>query len=151
MFRGLQSSQSGSGDHPSSPARKKQRMLPPSIPGQGDLWDHLCGRQWQTSQGGSSASSQAESKVTKTKYQGGMGRTGGNQSSSHHKRTNQGQESSSSLGSLRPPPHSTATTLSTTSKQSRVNHKGDPDQPAVSAGRVIAFQTFVHAMARARS
>merc|ERR1711867_67909 len=55
VLRGLQSSQSGSGDHPSSPAREKQRMLPPSTPAQDDLQDHLAGRHQQTYQGGSSA------------------------------------------------------------------------------------------------
>ena len=63
----------------------------------------------QISQGVHSASSQAKSKVTRTKDQGGVGCTGGNQSSSHHKRTDQGQESFSSSGPLRPPPSATVT------------------------------------------
>ena len=38
-------------------------MLPPSTPAQDDLRDCLAGRHWQTSQGGSSASYQAESRA----------------------------------------------------------------------------------------
>ena len=43
-LRGLHPSQSGSEDYPSSPARVKQRVVPPSTPAQGDLWDHLAER-----------------------------------------------------------------------------------------------------------
>ena len=108
-LRGLQKSQSGSGMHPSSPDREKQRILPPSTLVQGYLRDCLSGRHRQMSQGGSSASSQAKSKGARPKDQGGVGHSGGNQSSSHHKRTNQGQGSSSSSGSPRPTPSATVT------------------------------------------
>ena len=119
MLRSLQSYQSGAEEHPSSPAREKQKKLPPSKPCQGDLWDRLSrGHNRQTSQGGSKASSQAESKGTKPKVRGGVGLSGGSQSSSHHKRTNQGhQQSSSKLGPPRPAPSATVTsgTLAATS------------------------------------
>ena len=48
-LRGLQTSQSGSGDCPSSPARVKERVGPPSTSAQGDLRDHLTESHWQTS------------------------------------------------------------------------------------------------------
>ena len=117
-LRGLQPPQSGAEEHPSSPAREKQRKLPPSKPGQGDLRDRLSRGHWQMSQGGSKASSQAESKGAKPKDRGGVGRSGGSQSSSHHKRTNQGhQQSSSKSGPPRPASSATATsgTLAATS------------------------------------
>ena len=100
--RGLQKSKSGSGKHSSSPNWEKHRMLPPSTPAQSDLRVCLSGRHQQTSQGGTSVSSQAESKGTRPKDQGGVGHSGGSQSSSHHERTNQGQGSSASSGPPRP-------------------------------------------------
>ena len=65
--RGLQKSKSGSGTHSSSPDREKHRMLPPSTPAQSDLRVCLSGTHQQTSQGGTSASSQAESKGPRPK------------------------------------------------------------------------------------
>ena len=111
LARSLQHQQSGAVEQPSSPVREKQRKLPPSKPGQGDLQDRLSrGHNWQMSQGGSKASSQAKSKGTKPKDRGGVGWSGGSLSSSHHKRTNQGhQQSSSKLGPPRPAPSATVT------------------------------------------
>ena len=121
---GLQQSQSGSGT-PSSPAREKQRMLPPSTPAQGDLRDHLVGRHWQTAQ--------AESKGTKPKDKGGVGHSGGSQSSGHHKRTNQGQKGSSAKsGPSRPTPsaNTTSSALAATSGHSGHSKRqpGDRDR-----------------------
>ena len=110
---GLQQSQSGSGT-PSSPAREKQRMLPPSTLAPVDLQDHIVGRHRQTAQ--------AESKGTKPKDKGGVGHSGGSQSSGHHKRTNQGQKGSSAKsGPSRPTPLATTTsgTLAATSGHSK--------------------------------
>ena len=101
--RGLQKSKSGSGEYSSSPNCEKHRKLPPSTPAQSYHQFRLSRRHQQTSQGGTSVSSLAESKGARPKDQGGVGHQGGSQSSSHHKRTNQGQqESSASLGPPRP-------------------------------------------------
>ena len=107
--RGLQKSKSGSSKHPKSSFWEMHRMNPPSIPTQKDHQVGLSGRHLQTSQGGTSVSSQAESKGTRPRDQGGVGHSGSSRSSSHHKRTNQGQESSTSLGPPRPAPVATAT------------------------------------------
>ena len=48
--------------------------------------------------------SQVKSKGSKTRDQGGVGRSGSSQSSSHHGRTHQGQESSTNSGPPRPAP-----------------------------------------------
>ena len=107
--RGLQKSKSGAGKHPKSSFWEMHRMNPPSTPAQKDCRVCLSGRHQQTSQGGTSVSSQAESKGTRPRDQGGVGHSGSSRSSSHHERTNQGQESSTSLGPPRPVPVATAT------------------------------------------
>ena len=99
--RGLQKSKSGAGKHPKSSFWEMHRINPPSTPAQKDRQVSLSGRRHQ--------SSQAESKGTRPRDQGGVGNSGSNQSSSHHKRMNQGQESSASLGPHRPTPVATAT------------------------------------------
>ena len=76
-------------------------MKTPSTPAQKDRKVRLSGRHQQTSQ--------AESKGTRPKDQGGVGHSGSSWSFSHHKRTNQGQESSTSSGPPRPAPVATTT------------------------------------------
>ena len=102
--RGLQKSKSGSGKHPKSSFWEMHRMNPPSTPAQKDRQVRLSGRHLQTSQGGTSVSSQAESKGTRPRDQGGVGHSGSSQSSSHHGRTHQAQESSTRDGPPRPAP-----------------------------------------------
>ena len=117
-LRGLQ--HSGSGDCPHSPVRVKPRVDPPSTPTQGDLQDHLVGRQQQTSW--------AQSRGTNPQDEGGVGHSGGSQSSNHHKRTNQGQNRSSpGLASSRPAPSATTTSdaLAATSQGKRQPEERD--------------------------
>ena len=106
--RGLQKSKSGSSKHPKSSFWEMHRMNPLSTPAQKDRRVCLSRRDLQMSQGGTSVSSQAESKGTRLRDQGGVGHSGSSRSSSHHERTNQGQESSTSLGPPRPAPSATA-------------------------------------------
>ena len=61
-------------------------MPPPSSPAQVDLRDCLVGRSRQASQGGSQSPSEAVSKGTRPKDQGGAGRQGGSQASKPHER-----------------------------------------------------------------
>ena len=107
--RGLQKSKSGSGEYSSSPNCEKHRKLPPSTPAQSYHRFRLSRRHQQTSQGGTSVSSLAESKGARPKDQRGVRHSGSSQSSSHHERTNQGQGSSASSDPPRPMPSATIT------------------------------------------
>ena len=96
---GLQKSKSGSGKHPKSSKKEKHRINPSSTPAYKDREVQTAERQQQTSQ--------VKSKGSKTRDQGGVGRSGSSQSSSRHGRTHQGQESSTNSGPPRPAPVAT--------------------------------------------
>ena len=108
----------------------KPRADPPSTPTQGDLQDHLVGRQQQTSR--------AQSRGTNPWDQGGVGHSGGSQSSSHHKRTNQGlYRSSPSSGPSRPAP---STTTSNALAATVAGHSGQNKRQSEERDRSVTKQ-----------
>ena len=94
--RRLQNSKSGSGKHPKSSKKEKHRINPSSTPAHKDCEVQTAERHQQTSQ--------AKSKGSKTRDQGGIGCSGSSQSSSCHRGTHQGQEFSTNSGRPRPAP-----------------------------------------------
>ena len=94
--RRLQNSKSGSGKHPKSSKKEKHRINPSSTPAHKDCEVQTAERHQQTSQ--------AKSKGSKTRDQGGIGCSGSSQSSSCHGGTHQGQEFSTNSGRPRPAP-----------------------------------------------
>ena len=93
---GSPKSKSRSGKHPKSSKKEKHRINPSSTPAHKDCEVQTAERHQQTSQ--------AKSKGSKTRDQGGIGCSGSSQSSSCHGGTHQGQEFSTNSGRPRPAP-----------------------------------------------